>query len=358
MLNTPEYFMQQALKLSLKARLIAPPNPWVGAVIVKNNTIIGQGHTQVPGHNHAEIEAINDCSSDPRGSTCYVTLEPCSHYGKTPPCVNALIKAGISKCVIAMVDPDNKVSGSGINVLKNAGIEVEIGLLEKEATAILQPYITHRSLNRPYIILKYAQSLDGKIAAHDYSSQWISCPKARERVHLDRSQSQAILVGANTIRKDNPSLIPRSQDLPKYSVKRVVLTDSNNLPNTSKIFQNTTQPTIIYTTNPKVKTNYPDYIQLVSLSPSENVLQDLFKSLASLGVLQVYIEGGSKIISQCIQNKLFDRLDIYTGPLIIGSSGIPSLSASLCGNIDTASRVKLTACEVYDNTVLTQYTLQ
>lgn len=346
--------MQKALEEARKARLISPPNPWVGALFVKDSKIIGIGHTQEPGNDHAEIQALKSCKQDTKDSICFVSLEPCSHYGKTPPCVKALIEAKISKCYIAMLDPDPIVSGQGAQTLRNAGIEVEIGLLENEAKKTLEPYITHRKENRPYIILKYAQSIDGHIGARDFTSQWISCPEARDQVHRDRRESQSIIIGGNTARTDDPSLTLRIEPKPSYQIDRVIISNSFNLPKNLKLFTDPIQPTLVYSSS-HPPYELAEHVEHIELSRSNQTLLPIFQSLAKRGSLQVYVEGGSSIISQCLQQDLFDRIDIYTGPLMIGSSGVAAIQTPLCSTLNQALSLSLIQSKVYGQTVLSQY---
>lgn len=347
-------FMQKALEEAKKARLISPPNPWVGALLVKDGKIIGIGHTQEPGNEHAEVQALKSCTEETKDSICFVTLEPCSHYGRTPPCVKALIEAKISKCYIAMLDPDPNVSGKGVQALKQAGVEVEVGLLENKAKEILKPYIVHRTENRPYIILKYAQSIDGHIAASDFTSQWISCPEARDQVQKDRRESQSILIGGNTARTDNPSLTLRMEPKPSYQINRVIISNSFNLPNNLKLLTDPIQPTLVYSSShpPYELAKHVEHIELPSLS---HTLLPIFQSLAEKGSLQVYVEGGSSIISQCLEQKLFDRIDIYTGPLMIGSTGVAAIQNPLCSTLSQALPLSLIQSKVYGQTTLSQY---
>lgn len=206
--------MSMAIDEGQRARLHAPPNPWVGALIVdERGVIVGEGHTQAPGESHAEIEALRRAGARARGATMVVTLEPCSHVGRTGPCAEAIVEAGIARVVLAMLDPDPRVAGRGIELLKASGVDVEVGV-EKEAVARqLAPYLWQRVTARPYVVAKIASTLDGVVAMADGTSQWITGPDARRDAHLLRAESQAILVGAGTVRKDDPELTARLDDI-------------------------------------------------------------------------------------------------------------------------------------------------
>ncbi len=206
--------MAMAMAEGEKARYHAPPNPWVGALVVsERGVIISEGHTQAPGESHAEIEALRRAGEAARGATMVVTLEPCSHVGRTGPCAEAIIEAGVARVIVAIVDPDPRVSGRGIELLKASGIDVEVGIEDGAVREQLAPYIWHRLTSRPYVVAKVASTLDGIVAMADGSSQWITGEPARRDAHVLRAQSQAILVGAGTVRNDDPSLTARLDDI-------------------------------------------------------------------------------------------------------------------------------------------------
>jgi diaminohydroxyphosphoribosylaminopyrimidine deaminase/5-amino-6-(5-phosphoribosylamino)uracil reductase len=206
--------MTMAVAAGEKARFLAPPNPWVGALIVnERGVIVSEGHTQVPGESHAEIEALRKAGSAARGATMVVTLEPCSHVGRTGPCAEAIITAGIAKVVVGIIDPDSRVEGKGIELLKAAGIDVEIGVEEQLVRTQLASYIWNRVTGRPYVVVKIASTLDGIVAMPDGTSQWITGEAARRDAHVLRAQSQAVLVGAGTVRSDDPALTARLDDI-------------------------------------------------------------------------------------------------------------------------------------------------
>jgi diaminohydroxyphosphoribosylaminopyrimidine deaminase/5-amino-6-(5-phosphoribosylamino)uracil reductase len=213
-MNSNTDLMLMAVQAGEKARYHAPPNPWVGALVVgEHGVVIAEGHTQVPGEAHAEIMALRRAGERALGATLVVTLEPCCHVGRTGPCTDAIIKAGISRVVIGTIDPDPRVSGQGIEILRASGIDVEVGIEEDVVRAQLAPYLWHRVTGRPYVVAKIASTLDGVVAMADGTSMWITGEPARRDAHVVRAQSQAIIVGAGTVRSDDPRLTARLDDI-------------------------------------------------------------------------------------------------------------------------------------------------
>lgn len=344
------FFMNRAIELAQKARLLAPPNPWVGCVIIKHGEIIGEGWTQPFGGAHAEAMALSSLKEDPFGSTMYVTLEPCQIQGKVAPCTQAIIKAGIKKVVIGIEDPDHKVKGQGIAALKQAGIEVEKGLLEKEIRAQLEPYIYHRETGRPFCLLKAAISMDGKIAAKNGSSIWITGELARENVHRIRAESQAILIGTNTAIEDQPSLTVRSAAFKvEKQPLRVVLDAKGRIEPVGPLFDTSLAPTLILTSNQVSEKRIEEWkekgceVQVLPLNASKEGL-DLKKALQFLGqrgVVQLLIEGGSQLYSSLINEKLVNRLVFYMGACLLGAEGVSLFSKLNLESIDDAIRMHM-----------------
>ena len=231
-----EKFMRRALELAKKGWGATNPNPLVGAVIVKDGVIVGEGAHERIGHNHAEINALKDAGEKVKGAHMYVTLEPCSHYGKTPPCALALASSGISKVFIAMSDPNPKVNGKGIQILKDAGIEVETGIMEKEAKKLNEIFIKYITKKQPFVIMKSAMSLDGKIACHTGASKWITGDKSREYVHKIRDRVAGIMVGINTVIQDNPYLTTRLGKREKSDPIRIIVDSKGKIPDNANVF--------------------------------------------------------------------------------------------------------------------------
>lgn len=358
------HWMSLALNLSEKARVHAPPNPWVGCVIVKNNQLIGQGHTQPPGSNHAEICALQEAGTEAYGATLYVTLEPCSHHGRTPPCVDAILKASLKRVVIGIKDPDKHVSGKGIEILKMHGIEVTVGVLNEVISKSLAPYLHHRLTNSAYCVCKAAVSIDGRTAAADGSSQWISCPEAREDAHLLRAQSQAILIGSGTAMIDSPRLTVR---LPALNLKkqplRVILDSHGTLPPTGPLFDVSLAHTWILTTE-----NTPEDKQKrwkaagveVFLLPGTVLgsgvdLKSVLQFLGAKGILQVLVEGGGTLIGNLLDESLIDLLYLYIGPLALGAKAKPLFGKWDAGTLSNAPKWKLEEYKTFGQTMRVTY---
>jgi diaminohydroxyphosphoribosylaminopyrimidine deaminase/5-amino-6-(5-phosphoribosylamino)uracil reductase len=305
--------MSMAMNEGERARLHAPPNPWVGALIVNDQgVIVGEGHTQAPGESHAEIEALRRAGDAARGATMVVTLEPCSHTGRTGPCADAIIAAGIARVVVGMVDPDPRVAGSGIALLKASGVDVEVGVEKDAVAAQLAPYLWQRVTARPYVVAKIASTLDGVVAMADGSSQWITGPGARRDAHLLRAQSQAILVGAGTVRADNPELTARLDDIVLEPL-RVVL---GRAPEGAKV------------------------------RPCLELSGDLGLILDELGhhdVLQVLIEGGPTTTSAFFEAGLINHVVWYQAAAFAGARGtLSALKGLSTPTMDALRRGQLT----------------
>lgn len=323
-------FLRYAITLAKRHVGQTGSNPSVGCVIVKNNTIIAQGITAPGGTPHAETIALEKAGNDAKNATLYVSLEPCCHYGKTKPCTKGIIKAGISRVVIGTKDPFKKVSGRGIKTLKDSGIQVEVGLLENEAQKVDLGFFTVQNKGRPHITVKLAVTLDGKIATASGDSKWISNPQSRQFVHVLRSKHNAIMVGENTFKQDNPELTCRIKGCEHQSPIRIILDSKMQL-----IHKNTLQKTInkapiwvvtdknnMVTRKEKSRENKNIKIIPCDFNKSKVNLKVLFRQIASMGVNSVLIEGGSGLATECIKGNFIDELILVHAPKIIGKSGI------------------------------------
>ena len=311
------FFMRKALNLGEKGRISAPPNPWVGCVLVKNGQIVGQGFHAKPGDLHAEAVALLEAKENARGATAYVTLEPCGHQGRTPPCSKALIEAGVKRVVIPFLDPDHS-SMSGAKQLQEAGIEVVIGVGEEEAKKSLAPYLFHRKTGTPYCVLKAATSIDGCLTAADGSSQWITSKMARDDARRLRSESQAILIGVDTALQDKPRLTAEGKPL------RVVLDRRGRLEEEGPLFDASLGPTLIFTESSRVWKN------------AETVrafdLKEVLLELGRRGVLQLFVEGGPKVHTEFMREGFVQKLVLYVGNCFLGEGkrigfDVPSIKA-------------------------------
>ncbi|MCS4433745.1 bifunctional diaminohydroxyphosphoribosylaminopyrimidine deaminase/5-amino-6-(5-phosphoribosylamino)uracil reductase RibD [Aquiflexum sp. XJ19-10] len=313
-----ELYMRRAIELAEFGRGNVSPNPIVGCVIVHENTIIGEGYHQVYGGPHAEPNAINSVTYQDllSESTVYVSLEPCAHWGKTPPCANLLIEKKVKKVVIAAVDTNPLVGGKGIQLLKEAGIEVLSGILEKEAREQNKRFFTFIEKKRPYVILKWAQTRDGFVARENFDSKWISNQYSRQLVHKWRSEEDAILVGTSTAKYDNPKLNVRDWD--GKNPVRIVLDRTLKLDSTLDLFDHS-QKTICYN---QVKTENSENLDLVKLDSGfglEKVLEDLYQRK----IQSLIVEGGAQVLKSFIENELWDEARVFTGQVQFGK-GIPA----------------------------------
>ncbi len=318
-------YMSRALSLAAKGRGLTSPNPMVGCVIVKGGRVIGEGWHHKCGHPHAEIEAINDANShgeNVRGATVYVTLEPCSHYGKTPPCANRLVDEGVAEVIIAMGDPNPKVNGRGIKILRDAGIKVEmLPEFEQEAMNLNRGFIFLHKHGRPFITLKAAMSLDGRMCLSNGSSKWITGIEARTEAHRIRAMNDAVLVGVGTVLSDDPELTVRHVE--GVNPLRVILDSSLRTPITAKAIGHDNKCLILTSENAsheKLKALTDSGVE-VAMLPSKDGHIDLHsavKYLAGKGVLNLMIEGGPMTLGAFLREGLADYACIFTAPVIFG----------------------------------------
>lgn len=326
-----ERFMKQALKLALKARGQTSPNPLVGAIVVKNGKILGKGYHRKAGLAHAEVMALDRAGRASSGATLYVTLEPCSHFGRTPPCVNKILASGIKEVVFAMYDPNPLNNGKGAQFLRRHRIKVIAGILEKEAREINQVFIKYVTKRLPFVTVKVAQSLDGKIATPSGNSRWITSEASRRFVHRLRSQVDAILVGINTVLRDNPLLSCRYLGyLHKRQPKKIIVDSRLRLSPALNIFSPHSPAQIIIATTrfaPQKRVLYfSKKAQVIVVKNKEKRvdLRDLMKRLAKQGITHVLIEGGGEIIASALKMGLVDRMIVFISPKIIGGRDAPT----------------------------------
>jgi len=359
------HYMRLALAQGQKARIHAPPNPWVGAVIVNQGKVVGEGFTQPVGQAHAEVMAIQQAGHLCAGSTLYVTLEPCTHFGRTPPCVDAVIRAQIAKVVIALEDPDQRVRGKGICKLKEAGIQVLVGIEEQKAFAMLEPYLFHRRTGKPFCIAKAAISVDGRTAAQDYTSKWITNEHARKDAHRLRAESQAIVVGTKTAQYDHPQLTVRStSNLPPKPPLRVVLDRKGVLKLSDPLFDQSLAPTLVITTA-AASTEAREAWQragiefLVAPETEEGIdINALMETLGKKGILQVLVEGGATLLGSLMKKNLIQLLHLYVGPRILGDQGIPLFKHFSPSTLNEAPQLILQNTQQFDDCIHLCYRIQ
>lgn len=312
-------FMQQALSLAGKGRYLAAPNPMVGCIIVRDNKIVGQGWHKGPGENHAEIEALEKAGSKAKGSEVYVTLEPCAHHGRTPPCVDALIKAQVKAVHIPFIDPNPLVNGKSIAKLKKHGIKVYIGEEEEQARQLNTIFFHYIKTKKPYVIAKWAMSLDGKMATATGDSRWISGEQSRQQVHQLRHEVAAILVGANTIIKDDPLLTVRLSEVQRQPL-RLILDNNGNIPKSARIFDpKLPGKTIIITTKKTIKYKNIETIVIAADKNDQIDLQELLTELGKREISSVLVEGGAETLTGFFTQQAIDKFYVYIAPKIIGN---------------------------------------
>lgn len=317
-----ESFMKLAIELAKKGIGKVNPNPLVGAVIVKDGKIIGQGYHERYGGGHAEVNAFKSLNEDATGAIMYVTLEPCMHYGKTPPCADKIIENKISKVVIGMLDPNPLVSGKGIEKLKNAGIEVEVGILEEECRKINEVFTKYIKTKKPFVVMKTAMSLDGKISTKTGKSKWISSEEARLHVHTLRNKFSGIMVGINTVLKDNPELTCRIAE--GNNPIKIIVDSTLRIPMESKVLKKHDNQTIIATTEKaditKVEKLIKNNVKVLIINEKNGRvdLKELMRKLGELNIDSILLEGGSTLNYSALEENIVDKVMMYISPKIIG----------------------------------------
>ena len=315
--------MREALRIARHAEGRTSPNPLVGAVVVRDGKIVAQGWHRRAGTPHAEIHALNMAGELARGATLYVTLEPCSHFGRTPPCALAIVDAGIKKVVAAMSDPNPKVAGRGFEILRSAGIEVEVGLLEDEARKLNETFLKWVTRKLPFVTLKFACSLDGKIATVGGQSQWISCEESRKFSHGLRDINDAILVGIGTVLADNPRLTTRLVD--GKNPVRVIVDSNARIPLDAQVVTDKSARTIVAVTSnapvEKVSALESLGVEIVTAGDGQRVdLRTLMSELAAREITSVLVEGGATIHFAMLEAQLVDKVLAFVAPKILGGS--------------------------------------
>ena len=326
-------YMGLALRLAERGLGRTWPNPPVGCVVVKEGRIVGRGWTQPPPGNHAEVEALSRAGAEAIGATAYATLEPCCHYGRTPPCTMALIHADIRRVVVATTDPFPRVDGRGIDQLRQAGIQVDVGLMKAEAEALNAGFLLKVNENRPLVTLKLAASLDGKIATRQGESQWITGEQARARGHHLRATHDAIMVGSGTALADDPALTCRLPGLEGRSPVRVVLDRRCRLPLTSRLVRRADKTPVWLITSAELPDetlrHYREAgIEIIPIGLGAEDRLDLtaaMQALADRGITRLLVEGGAALAASLLRAKLVDRLVWFQAPLIIGGDGRPAV---------------------------------
>ncbi len=355
-----KHYLDLAARVASRGFGYAEPNPLVGAVIVKNDQVIGVGHHRRFGEIHAERDAIANCIAnghDPKDATLYCTLEPCSHTGKQPPCTKAVIEAGIASVVLALRDPHDLSSG-GWSILEAAGIEVQLSHASSNAAQLSQPFLHRVATGRPWLIAKWAQTLDGRIATRTGESQWISNPRCRRRVHRLRAKVDAILIGIGTALADDPMLTPRGCRSIRRVAKRVVLDTAGRLPRESKLVRTADEiPTIVYTRDPMRFTGTSIIAEQVDLDGDH---LDLGKCLRHMhmvhGIATVLSESGPRLLGSLLEHNLVNEAIVHLAPSVVGDAHAkPVASGRLVPTLDQMRRFSLSRTKVIDDDIELHY---
>ena len=349
-----------ALAISLGRRNLGQtsPNPSVGCVLVKNDVIVGRGYTAPGGRPHAETQALKQAGSVANGSTAYITLEPCSHEGKTPPCAQALVEAGVKRAVIATIDPDKRVNGKGISILEAAGIEVKVGVLAEQASLDHAGFFSSQSDCRPWITLKLATSIDGKIATSKGDSKWITGSSARHFVHNMRRKHDAIMVGSGTVISDDPSLNVRDLGtcIQPY---RIVVSSNLEIPVKSNLTKTIyEQPVWIFHSNEASEERKRKWLDLGAQlfeCQVDNLgisMKDIMQKISDKGITRLLCEGGGKLAASLMRSELVDEIVTFHGGLIVGADGVPSIGELGINALIDAKRWRLDQTLSFDTEVL------
>lgn len=331
MVDLDRKYMERALSLAAQGRGRTSPNPMVGAVLTKKGTIIGEGYHAYAGADHAEVVALKATKETASGAVCYVTLEPCTHYGKTPPCAEALIKAGVTRVIVATYDPNPLVAGAGVRRLREAEIRVEVGLLQEAASRLNEAYCKYIRAREPFVVLKAALSLDGKLATRTGDSQWITGEGARRRVHEMRDTVDAVVVGIGTVLKDDPMLTTRLEVREGRDPLRVVVDSRGRLPLGARLLRTGSRSPLV-AVGPRIPPRRLHRLkeagaEVVVLPEGEGglSLRDLICELGRREITSVMIEGGGKLATSALQAGLVDKLILMLAPILIGGKKAPTL---------------------------------
>lgn len=356
--TTDERWMRLALTLGQRGLGQVWPNPAVGCVLVKNGRVIGRGWTQSGGRPHAEVHALAAAGEAARGSTAYVTLEPCAHHGQTGPCAHSLVNAGVERVVCATSDPDPRVNGKGFKILRDAGIPVTENVMKAEADAAHAGFFKRIQNGRPFVTLKLASSLDGRIATQTGDSRWITGAAARRSVHLMRAQHDAILVGRNTVDADNPDLSVRDMGLVARSPVRVILDSRLTMKSDARVLKTSAIPTwICHGTGAEIPPhlqNAPARLFPCALDDQGRVdIRNVLKTLADQGITRLMVEGGGQVAASLLTAGCVDQLALYSGGVAIGADGLPNLASLGISALNDAPRFERQSVQAIGPDVLT-----
>lgn len=346
--TTDEQWMRRALELAASAIGEASPNPLVGALVVRDGGIVGRGVHRYAQVTHAEVLALEEAGEQARGATLYTTLEPCSHHGRTPPCTEMIIRSGIGRVVAAMIDPNPQVCGRGLEALRQAGVRVDLGVCESEARRLNEAFITYITTGRPFVHLKIAMSLDGRIATRSRESRWITGEAARHRAHELRHQSDAVLVGIGTVLTDDPELTDRLGRPRSRPLVRVVLDSRLRLPLESKLVRTADEaPVLVFTSFAEQERVEPLRARGVTVIrvPAHDHRVSLPAVLEELGrreITRLLVEGGAEVAAAFVEHRLVDKFTLFLAPRLIGGrEAVPALGGRGCARLSEALTVNI-----------------
>lgn len=361
-MNDDRYFMKKALELARKGEGYTSPNPLVGAVVVKDKKIVGQGYHKFAGGPHAEVYALEEAGDKSKGAALYVNLEPCCHFGKTPPCTQKIIEFGIERVVIAVKDPNSLVAGKGIKELRQAGIKVKTGVMKEKAETLNEIFIKYITTDYPFVYLKAAQTLDGFLATGSGDSQWITNEKSRLQGHHLRHRVDAVLVGINTVINDNPRLTTRLPESPSQDSMRIILDSHLRIPPEADIVNHQSQAKTLIVTGAKVNSSKKNLLKSkekveVMTVPLNNEgkipVKVLLKKLHKREITGILIEGGGRVNHSFLKAGMIDKVYIFIAPKIIGGSdGISVFSGKGVNRMKDVSSLKNVKFKEIDDNVL------
>ena len=351
MRRSEEAFMRECLRLAKKGAGFTNPNPMVGAIIVRRGRIIARGYHRAFGHPHAEIEALRAAKGDTKGATLYVNLEPCRHFGKTPPCTDAIIRAKIARVVCAVRDP-NSIARGGIGRLRRAGIKVSVGVLKREAVELNETFFTAHKMRRPFIALKFAASLDGKLATRTGDSKWITSEPARAYARRLRGTYQAVVVGVETVIADDPHLGARTKGLP--DPLRVILDSTLRIPIDARVLRD--PHAVIATTKHasvrKRRLLEDRGIRVLTFTGRRISLKQLLETLWKMNVTSVLVEGGGTVLGSFIDAGIVDKVYAFYAPVLIGGEKAVAICGHGAGKVAGALRFKKSSIHRFNDTIL------
>lgn len=346
-------FLKETLKLAKKGLGWTNPNPMVGAIIVKDGRVIGKGFHREVGLAHAEVEALNSAKEDPKGTTMYVSLEPCVIFGRTPPCTDAIIKSGIKKVVCCSLDPNQKVHGKGLAKLKAVGIETSVGILEQDVRKLNEAFFTFHEKKRPFVTIKFAASLDGKIATSTGVSKWITCESARKYARNLRAQYQAVLVGINTVLVDNPNLGVGMKG--KKDPIRIILDPRLQIPINAQVLRDQNVAVVTTKKGDKIKKAQLENKGIIVIVLNGEFIQipELLAALKQKEIISILVEGGGETLGNFIDSKIIDKVYAFQAPIIIGGKKAIGIGGKGVQTIEESLKLKNLSYRKFGDNFLT-----